>query len=382
MLHLSRIFLLLLRYCRYVAVGNEPFLKSYGASFVKTTFPAMQNILKAIDKAGFGDKVKVTTALNADVYESNSNKPSDGDFRNDIRDVMNQILQFLHDRNSPFLVNIYPFLSLYQSEGFPEDFAFFDTQSRTIDDKNVQYSNVFDANLDTLVWALKKAGYPEMTIVVGEIGWPTDGDKNANTKNAKRFYQGFLKKMATKKGTPMLPGPMNVYLFSLFDENLKSIEPGNFERHWGIFRYDGQSKFPIDFSGNGEDKWPEGAKGVRYQENKWCVLSKEVKNMSLVPEALDYACAGADCTSLGYGSSCGNLGIAGNASYAFNQYFQTRDQSVEACDFNGLASIVTTDPSDGTCFFPIEIESAGDMITSMRLVTSFFIGLSIFFVTL
>lgn len=105
--------------------------------------------------------------------------------------------------------------------------------------------------------------------MVGEIGWPTDGNKNANNNNAKRFYQGILKKMAHKKGTPLHPGAMDIYLFSLTDENLKSIEPGNFERHWGIFGYDGRPKFPIDFSGQGQDKWPVAAKGVVYQERKW-----------------------------------------------------------------------------------------------------------------
>ena len=368
-------------YCRHVSVGNEPFMKGYKGAYVKTTFPAMQNIQKAIDKAGLGDTVKVTTALNADVYESASDKPSDGDFRSDIYDAIKQILSLLHERNSPFLVNIYPFLSLYQNDNFPEEFAFFDGQGRTIQDKDAQYSNVYDANLDTLVWSLRKAGYPDLRIVVGEIGWPTDGNKNANNYNAKRFYQGLLKKMVHKKGTPLRPGAMEMYLFSLTDENLKSIEPGNFERHWGIFGYDGRPKFPIDFSGQGQDKWPVAAKGVVYQERQWCVLSSDVKNLSLVPSALDYACAGADCTSLGFGCSCDKLDLAGNASFAFNQYFQTRDQSVEACDFNGMGTIVKQDPSKGSCLFPIEIESSGDMVRAMRAIGSILIGLALFFVT-
>ncbi|CAJ1974605.1 unnamed protein product [Sphenostylis stenocarpa] len=242
---------------------------------VKIRPHSQQCKILAIDKAGLGDTVKVTTALNADVYESSSGKPSDGNFRSDIGDDIKQILSFLHERNSPFLVNIYPFLSLYQDDNFPEEFAFLDGQGRIVQDKNVQYSNVYDANLDTLVWSLRKAGYPDMRIVVGEIGWPTDGDKNANNKNAKRFYEGLLKKM-------------------------------------------------------GQDKWPIAAKGVVYQERKWCVLNSDVKNLSLVPSALDYACAGADCTSLGFGCSCENLDLATNASYAFNQYFQSKGPKVEA----------------------------------------------------
>lgn len=340
----------------------------------------MQNIQKAIEKAGYGGKIKVTTALNADVYESGANKPSKGNFRKDIYDEMKQIVKFLDEKNSPFVVNIYPFLSLYQSEDFPKEFAFFDSQNSEIDDNDAHYTNMFDANLDTLVWSLKKAGHPNVTIMIGEIGWPTDGDKNANIKNAIKFYRGFLKKMAAKKGSPRHPRTMIVYLFGLLDENQKSIAPGNFERHWGIFSYDGKPKFHIDFSGKGEDKWPIGAKGVRYQENKWCVLKKEIKNISNLEGALSYACAGGDCTSLGFGCSCyGKLNPTGNASYAFNQYFQINDQSVEACDFDGVATIESKDPSKGGCLFPIAIYSSGIMLKAMHTVGGILIILSLIF---
>lgn len=366
---------------RYVAVGNEPFLKSYNGSYIKPTFPAMQNIQKAIEDAGLADKVKVTVPLNADVYSSPSNKPSDGNFRSDIHDPVLQIVRFLNDKKSPFVVNIYPFLSLYQSDDFPQELAFFDG-GRTIDDKNAQYTNVFDANFDTLVSSLKKAGFPNTRIMVGEVGWPTDGDKNANPNNAKRFYQGFLKKLASKKGTPLHQGPIEAYLFSLFDEDLKSIEPGNFERRWGIFRYDGVPKFPVDFTGQGQEKMPIGAKGVVYQDRKWCALSRGVKDMSKVPDALGYACQGADCTSLAPGGSCGNVDMATRASYAFNQYFQARDQSVEVCDFDGMADIVTNDPSKGNCFFPIEIMSSGDMLKAGLVVRGVLVGFLLMFVAL
>ena len=36
---------------RYVAVGNEPFLKSYNGSFMENTVPALKNIQKALDEA-------------------------------------------------------------------------------------------------------------------------------------------------------------------------------------------------------------------------------------------------------------------------------------------------------------------------------------------
>ncbi|CAK9143745.1 unnamed protein product, partial [Ilex paraguariensis] len=161
--------------------------------------------------------------------------------------------------------------------------------------------------------------------------------------------------MATNKGTPLRPGPIEVYLFSLTDENQKSIAPGDFERHWGIFRYDGQPKFPTDFTGKGQDKMPVGAKNVQYLPQQWCVLNSDIKNMSLVPENVNFACSLFDCTSLTYGSTCNKLDVRGNVSYAFNMYFQMNNQDVEACDFQGLAKIVTRNASQGDCLFPIQI---------------------------
>lgn len=344
-----------------MAVGNEPFLTSYNGTYNKVTFPALQNIQKALDKAGVGDKIKATVALNADVYESLTNKPSDGNFRRDIKDIMIQIAEFLHQNKAPFVVNIYPFLSLYQNPDFPFEYAFFDDGGRTINDKNVSYTNVFDANYDTLVWTLRKNGVSDLKILVGEVGWPTDGNFFGNVNLAKKFYDGLLKKLAANKGTPLRPGRLDVYLFSLIDEDQKSIAPGFFERHWGIFRYDGQPKFPMDLSGKGNDKMLNPAKDVLYLPSQWCVLDPKA-NESMIPDEVTYACSLSDCTSLSYGGSCNNLDKKGNVSYAFNMYYQMNDQDVEACDFQGLATIVKTNASHGNCLFPVQIVSAGEKL--------------------
>ncbi|XP_031399161.1 glucan endo-1,3-beta-glucosidase 8 [Punica granatum] len=362
---------------RYVAVGNEPFLTSYNGSNLETTLPALKNIQKALNDAGHGD-IKATVPHNADVYESPSNKPSDGNFRSDIKSIMKDMIQYQHEQKSPFLVNIYPFLSLHGNSHFPFDFAFCDNNGGSITDEGTEYANVFDANYDTLLWALKKAGYSEMKVVVGEVGWPTDGDKNANVKLAKRFYDGFLKKMASNEGTPQRPGQIEVYLFSLLDEDMKSIAPGMFERHWGIFRYDGQPKFPMDFTAKGQDKMPVGAKGVEYQTKQWCVVDpNKAHDKDAVGANMNYACSRADCTSLVYESSCNNLDYLGNISYAFNMYFQTNDQDIETCGFNGMAKVVTHNASQGSCLFPIMIVSGGVRLRSgfVSAVSSLIIGL-------
>nr|GEW68771.1 glucan endo-1,3-beta-glucosidase 5-like [Tanacetum cinerariifolium] len=229
---------------RYVAVGNEPFLSAYKNMFTNLTLPALENVQAAIIKAGLGRQVKVTVPLNADVYQSDSGVPSEGNFRPEIHDLMISIVKFISDNAAPIIINIYPFLSLYADPHFPVDFAFFDGTNAPVVDGSVSYMNVFDANYDTLVWTLEKNGFGNMPIIVGEIGWPTDG-------------------------TPKRKTAPDVYVFGLIDEDAKSIDPGNFERHWGVFNYDGTVKYKLDF-GNNRTLVP--AKGVRYLPREWCVM--------------------------------------------------------------------------------------------------------------
>lgn len=344
---------------RYVAVGNEPFLSTYNGSFLGTTLPALQNIQSALTKAGLDARVKVTVPLNADVYESPTNLPSDGNFRSDIQDLMLSIVKFLSDNGAPFTVNIYPFISLYTNPNFPLGFAFFNnSSSSSFTDGGKIYDNVFDANHDTLVWALQKNGYGNLSIVIGEIGWPTDGDQNANLNYAQQFNQGFMNNVIAGKGTPMRPAPVDAYLFSLLDEDAKSIQPGNFERHWGLFYLDGQPKYALSL-GTTNSNGLVPARGVSYLAQKWCIMSPSASlDDPQVAPSVSYACARADCTSLGYGTSCGDLSAQGNISYAFNSYYQQNNQLQSACGFPDNLSVVTSnDPSTGTCKFRIMIQS-------------------------
>ncbi|KAF0923775.1 hypothetical protein E2562_006733 [Oryza meyeriana var. granulata] len=360
---------------KYVAVGNEPFLSSLNGTFLNVTFPALQNIQRALYDAGHGDTIKATVPLNADVYNSPENQqvPSAGRFRPDIADLMTEIVQFLNQSGAPFTVNIYPFLSLYGNDNFPLDYAFFDGTSSPVVDNGIQYTNVFDANFDTLVSALTAAGVGGLPIFVGEVGWPTDGDKHARADLAQRFYAGLLRKLAANAGTPLRPNQyVEVYLFSLVDEDAKSVAPGNFERHWGILRYDGQPKYAMDLTGQGRNTALVAARGVSYLPRAWCVLNPGATPdaMSRIGDNVNYACTYADCTSLGYGSTCNGMDAAGNASYAFNAYFQVQNQVEEACGFQGLAVQTQQDPSTNACNFTIQIEpsAAGRPVVAVAMV--------------
>ncbi|KAK8509164.1 hypothetical protein V6N13_062221 [Hibiscus sabdariffa] len=341
---------------RSVAVGNEPFLHDYKDRFVNTIFPALQNIQAALIKAGLGKQVKVTIPLNADVYQTDTGLPSGGYFRPELQNLMMNIIKFLQDNGGFLAINIYPFLSMQADPSFPKEYAFFNNTAKPLVDGSIVYTNVYDANFDTLISALEKSGFGHMPVVIGEVGWPTDGDSSANIDNAKRFNQALLDRIVHGQGSPRRRTPPDVYIFSLYDEDHKSTLPGNFERHWGIFKYDGSIKYPLDM-GNGRAIVP--AKGVKYLARQWCVMSPSagVSDPNTLAQSITYACENGDCTSLGYGSSCGNLDAQSNASYAFNTYFQTMNQSKGACNFNNMAVITTVDPSKPPCRFEIMIDT-------------------------
>ncbi|KAK9098317.1 hypothetical protein Syun_025362 [Stephania yunnanensis] len=79
------------------------------------------------------------------------------------------------------------------------------------------------------------------------------------------------------------------------------------------------------------------AQGVKYLPWRWCVLDRKADDLFDLPESVDYACTFSDCTALGYGSSCNHLGVGGNASYAFNMYYQAMNQKSSNRDFARLA---------------------------------------------
>ncbi|KAL5981363.1 hypothetical protein ACLOJK_015418 [Asimina triloba] len=345
---------------RYVAVGNEPFLSNYQDQYQSFVVPALVNVQQSLARANLGSIVKVVVPCNADAYESSL--PSQGAFRPELSQIIAQLVSFLNTNGSPFLVNIYPFLSLYQSADFPQDYAFFDGTSHAVVDGQNVYSNAFDGNLDTLVAALNRIGYGQMPIVIGEVGWPTDGALGANLSAARAFNQGLINHVLSNKGTPLRPGipPMDVYLFSLLDEEQKSVLPGNFERHWGIFSFDGQAKYPLNL-GLGS-RLLKNARDVQYLPSRWCIADPS-RDLSGVANHMKLACSIADCTTLSFGGSCNGIGAKGNISYAFNSYYQLQKQKELSCDFDGLGMVTFIDPSMGECRFLVGISDNSSAAT-------------------
>ncbi|XP_059274678.1 glucan endo-1,3-beta-glucosidase 8-like isoform X1 [Lycium ferocissimum] len=343
---------------RYLYVGNEPFLKSlYKRDRFNNIVHFLNMTRDSLDGFNLRD-LKVTTPHFTDVLIK-VNKPSEGDFREDIKDEMIEFLDYINKTGGPFVINVFPIYTIYRY-GFDADFAFFDNKSKfKIIDGNNTYNNVFTFIYDTLVCALTKVGYGDMEIIIGQIGWPTDGYIGANVENAERFYRGLLKYIARKEGTPLRPNrDISMYLQSLTDENKNELEYGPYQRHWGIYKLDGQPKYKIDFTMQDRDIKPSVAKGIVLLPSRWCVFDgKTDHNETLVLQDYGYACYTSDCSSLGAGATCDRLSFTQKVSYAYNIRYQTANQNIHKCELIG-AEISTINPSTPECEFIIEILTA------------------------
>ncbi|PKU64534.1 glucan endo-1,3-beta-glucosidase 9 [Dendrobium catenatum] len=347
----------------YIAVGDEPFLLSYAQQFYPFIVGAAINIHLALVNAKLADKVKIIVPCSSDVYQSNFSLPSTAHFRDDLNTTMFQLLSFLSIHRSPFVIDINPFLSFQQNKNLSIDYFLFQSSAHHLSDGHNRYKNFLDSSIDALVTSLTKAGFRDMEIMIGRIGWPTDGSANATAGVAQSFMQALVEHLKNKVGTPLRPKRpvVETYIFSLLDEDQRDITTGNYERHLGIFTFDGQAKYIVDL-GQGSKKLAN-AQNVEYLSSRWCVVNNN-KDLSNASASAVNACTNADCTALSSGGSCFKLGWPANISYAFNSYYQQHDQGAESCDFDGLGLLTTVDPSIDDCMFAIALRTS--FSTSLR----------------
>ncbi|GMH12345.1 hypothetical protein Nepgr_014186 [Nepenthes gracilis] len=142
-----------------------------------------------------------------------------------------------------------------------------------------------------------------------------------------------------------------VYILCLLDEDQRSLASGGFERHWGLFTFNGQAEYHVHLLGKGSRKSLRNSQNVDYLSTRWCVVNNSKNDLGNSMVSALEACS-ADCSALlSPGGSCFNLSWPVNVSYAFNCYYQQHDQSADGCDFGGLGLITTVDPSVDRCRF-------------------------------
>ncbi|KAK1669756.1 hypothetical protein QYE76_057915 [Lolium multiflorum] len=221
---------------KYIAAGNE--VPDAGTGSI---LPAMQNLNGALLAAGRGD-IKVTTAIKMSVLASSS-PPSEGAFKDA---YMTEVARFLASTGAPLLANVYPYFAYIDNPSdIPLSYATFQPGTTTVGDNNgLTYTNLFDAMVDALYTAMEKAGSPAVPIVVSESGWPSDGGVGASIVNAQTYNQNLINHVGN--GTPKRPGPLETYIFAMFNENLK--EGHETENHFGLFNGPDKSPaYPINW---------------------------------------------------------------------------------------------------------------------------------------
>ncbi|KAF3787613.1 putative glucan endo-1-3-beta-glucosidase [Nymphaea thermarum] len=354
---------------RVVLVGNEILSEQANKATWFQLVPAMRNIKQSLSALRISN-VEVGTPFAMDTLET-SFPPSSGAFRKDIAEpVVRPMLEFLAKTKSSFFIDVYPYFAW---SGNPNsislDYALFRVTKPTYTDpgSGLSYTNLLDQQLDSVIAAMAKLGFPNVPLTIAETGWPNACDLDqigANVANAAAYNRNLARRLAANPpvGTPARPGkPIPTYIFSLYNENQKP-GPGT-ERHWGLLYPNGSAIYEVDLTGRRPESsykpLPEGTNNQPYKGKIWCVADPAVagrsENAIQVAGALQYACGQGNgtCDSIQPGKACylpNNL--LAHASVAFNAYWQQFRKSGGTCYFNGLAVQTAIDPSHGSCVYP------------------------------
>lgn len=220
---------------KYIAAGNEVL-----GGDTQNIVPAMTNLNAALSKASRPD-VKVSTAVKMSVLASSS-PPSSGVFKDA---YMTEVAQLLKDTSAPLLANVYPYIAKRDTPTIDLSFALFQPSTNQVNDNGngLTYTNLFDAMVDAMYTAMEQAGASDVPIVVSESGWPSAGDDLATPTNAQAYNQNLIDHVG--KGTPKRAGPLETYIFAMFNENQKTGDPT--ERSFGLFNPDKSPAYNIQF---------------------------------------------------------------------------------------------------------------------------------------
>lgn len=332
----------------YITVGAEVTESSGNVSAM--VVPAMQNILTALKKTGLHKKIKVSSTHSLGVL-SRSFPPSAGAFSSKHASFLKPLLEFLAENQSPFMVNIYPYYAYQDSPtNVTLDYALFEASSEVIDpNTGLLYTNMFDAQIDAIYFALSGLNFKTINVMVTETGWPTKGSPKetaATPDNAQTYNTNLIRHVINNTGTPAKPGAeLDIYIFSLFNENRK---PGvESERNWGLFYPDQTSVYNLDMTGKGTLDAGEDANGTSLNGTTWCIAKSTASETELT-NAINWACGpgNVDCSAVQPSQPCYEPdNLVSHASFVVNSYYQQNGATDVACSFGGIGQRVNKNPS-------------------------------------
>lgn len=335
-----------------IAVGSEVLTVLPNAGPVLVS--ALKFIHSALVAANLDDQIKVSTPHSSSII-LDSFPPSQAFFNRSWDPVMVPLLKFLQSTGSYLMLNVYPYYDYMQSNGvIPLDYALFrplPPNKEAVDANTLlHYTNVFDAIVDAAYFAISDLNFTNIPLVVLESGWPSKGDSSesdATIDNANTYNSNLIRHVLNNTGTPKHPGiAVSTYIYELYNEDLR---PGSVsERNWGLFDANGVPVYTLHLTG-------AGTVLANDTTNQTFCVAKDGADKKMLQAALDWACGPGkvDCSVLLQGQPCYEPdNVISHSMYAFNAYYQQMAKSPGTCDFKGVATITTTDPSHGSCIFP------------------------------
>ncbi|GAB2224809.1 hypothetical protein Droror1_Dr00005586 [Drosera rotundifolia] len=335
-----------------ICVGSEVLTSLPNAAPILVN--ALRFIQSALMASNLDAHIKVSTPLSSTMI-LDSFPPSQAFFNHSWNPVLVPMLKFLQSTGSSLMINVYPYYDYMQSNGvIPLDYALFQplpANKEAVDSNTLlHYTNVFDATVDAAYFAMADLNFTNTPVMVTESGWPSKGDPNepdATLENANTYNSNLIKHVLNKTGTPKHPGiAVSTFVYELYNEDLK---PGPLsEKNWGLFDENGKPIYVLHLLGSGS-VLANDTTNLTY-----CAV-RDGADEKLVQAALDWACGAGmvDCSPLLQGQPCYEPdNVIAHATYAFDTYYQKMGRTPEACNFNGVAEITTTNLTHGTCVFP------------------------------
>jgi len=329
-----------------IAVGSE--VLSTIPNVAPVLVPAMNSLHKALVAANLNFRVKVSTPQSMDIIPKPF-PPSTATFNSSWNSTIYQVLQFLRNTNSSFMLNAYPYYGYTKGDGiFPLEYALFRPlpSVKQIVDPNTlyHYNSMFDAMVDATYYSIDALNFKDIPVVVTETGWPSFGGANepdATAENAETYNNNMIQRVLNDSGPPSQPNiPINTYIYELFNEDKRNGPVS--EKNWGIVYTNGSDVYPLSSSdASGQITGSGNSSGI------FCV-AKDGADTDKLQNGLSWACGqgGANCAPIQQGQRCYlPNNVQSHASYAYNDYYQKNQGVGGTCDFDGTAEITSKDPS-------------------------------------
>ncbi|CAA7060396.1 unnamed protein product [Microthlaspi erraticum] len=177
-----------------ISVGNDAI--SHSPDVSPFLLRAMQNVHRSLTDLRIYNIPVSTTFSYLDIIPT-AFPPSAAQFQQPIGDVIiRPILQFLERTNSSFLINLYPY-NVYRSNfGITMALALFhDSPLSYLTDltTGLDYRNVFDMLVDSVVCSMAVMGHENLPLIVAETGWPRSGAYFRKVDKTMLFGEMYLK---------------------------------------------------------------------------------------------------------------------------------------------------------------------------------------------